>query len=193
MVHGGKQTPVDVEETTDGSLIVHLQGRELFKLEPVEVAFPDMATAQNRQPVLSDLNGDPAHDWPLFVRRFQKLQPDLLLGVAHYYKSKGYTAPSIDNLLRAEEDMEQLLFTLPNLITDDGQLKRGHRARIADQLGVKDAGGYRGRIDAVVSLILASYEELLGNSGPKLGNFGQLVGNKAKSTQFQKPQKAVNQ
>lgn len=194
LVHGSKQTPVTVEEAADGGLIVHLHNRELFRLQPsAEVAYPDIAAVKNKKPVMSDLTGDPAHDWPLFVKLLRN-HPDLLAGVAHWYKNKiGYSVPGIEAMARAEEDLEMLLPLLPNLITSEGQLKRGHRARIAETLGIKDAGNYTKRIDAVVGLISAGYEELLGNFEPKLGNFGPSLGNEAKSTRFQEPPKAVNQ
>lgn len=202
LLHGSKQTPVTVEETSDGGLIVHLHNKELFRLEPVaEAASASAPAAKTRMPQMADLTGDPAHDWPLFVQRFQKSQPDLLTLVAHYYKKTfHYSTPSIEAVLRADEDLEALLPILPDLLTFNGELKRGHRARIGDQLGVKDAGNYRGRISAVIGLILNNLEELLASFGPKLGNFSQPLGNSEqkadlanKTNVFQEPRKTANE
>lgn len=203
LVHGSKQTPVSVEETDGGGLIVWLNNVQLFKLQPVELApavtYPNLAAIQNRIPMLGDLNGSPAHDWTIFVRRFQKL-PDVLAAVAHYYKNNvGYTVPSIDAMARANEDLAALQSALPEIITPEGELKYRGRAIIGRKLGLKDAGAGSKRIDIVVSLLLGNYaafiEEsgaLVEVSGPKVEVSSQKAAKTATSTPFQKPPKAVN-
>lgn len=200
LLHGQKQTPVTVEETNDGGLIVQLNGKDLFRLEPVAeaAAFPKVAFS-NRQPQVPDLDGDPAHDWPLFVRRFQKTSPTLIMDVAAYYKkSFGYSTPGIENMLRAGDDLVELQPVLSEIITAEGKLKYGARSAIAKKLGFKDAGGWRGRINAVISLLMGNYsalleenEGLLEVSGPKVEDFSQKAVSPDTSTTFQETRKAV--
>lgn len=129
----------------------------------------------DRLPVVTDLNGDPRHDWPLFVKRFHGgAAKDVLLAIAQYYKKEfGYSAPDIEATLEAEEkllqDFELVRPVLPYILDANG-LRRGARARVAGELGIKDAGNYRGRIDSVIQFILDNFEELLGS---QLGNDGK--------------------
>lgn len=126
-----------------------------------------------RRPVLADLNGDPRHDWPIFVKRFHGgSAADVLPAIAHYYKSKHqYSAPDIDAILEATErldlDFEQVRPELADILDSSGRLRRGARARVAEALGVRDAGNYRGRIDAVLGFILENSVELLESNTPK--------------------------
>lgn len=202
LLHGSKSTPVTVHETDDGGLIVQMNNQELFTLRPVEeaVAYPDLTTIQNRMPVMADLNGYPAHDWPLYVRRFQKL-PDVLAAVAHYYKNQvGYSVPSIEAMARANEDLAELQSILSEIVTPDGELKYRGRAAIGRKLGIKDAGAGSKRIDIVVSLLLGNYQAFVEESGalvevsrPKVEVPGQKAVKAVTSTRFQAPPKAANQ
>lgn len=202
LLHGQKQTPVLVEETNDGGLIVQLNGKDLFRLQPVaEVqSFPNVTVPLNRQPQVSDLNGDPAHDWPLFVRKFQETQSALVMDMATFYKKQfGYSTPGIENMLRAGDDLVELQPVLSEIITTEGKLKYGARSAIAKQLGIKDAGGYRGRIDAVVSVLQGNYSALLEEngdllevSGAKVEDFNQKAVSPNTSTTFQERRKSAN-
>src|SRR5262245_28433834 len=69
----------------------------------------DTLVAPERKPVLADLNGDPRHDWPIFIRMFHggAAAVDVLPAMAHLYKKQfQYSAPDIDAILEAEERLE---------------------------------------------------------------------------------------
>lgn len=218
LLYGSKQTPVAVEETADGGLIVQMHNQELFRLQPVlsesspelnrraggpatEVAFADIAAVKGRKPVMSDFNGDPAHDWPLWVRRFHETQPLLVMDIAADYKKAGYSTPSIENILRAGDDLIELQPILSEIIAPDGRIRYGAQSAIARQLGIKNAGvTYRKRIEAVLNLLLENYVAFLEETGamlevsrPKVEASAPKAASSATSTTFQKPPKAVNQ
>ena len=59
---------------------------------------------------------------------------------------------------------------LPEILAADGSLKRGSRTLIAKSLGIRDAGNYRPRIDAVLDFIQANADELLSYLYPAPAN-----------------------
>lgn len=131
--------------------------------------------APRRKPVVDDLNGDPAHDWPIFVERFANspARSDILPMMVHLYKQQfGYKPPDVDAVLDASEQVSLDFYLvqpyLPDILDTAGSLKRGARARIAEALGIKDAGNYRAQIDAVLEFISNNDPvELLGNWAAK--------------------------
>lgn len=96
LIHGAKQTPVTVEETSDGGLVVHLNGKRWFSLEPVEATeelplppkpqqqewifksgedLPENIVPQDEPEItMSDLRPstpeNAEYNWRLIVRRF---------------------------------------------------------------------------------------------------------------------------
>lgn len=125
------------------------------------------APAPARKPAVTDLNGDPAHDWPLYVARFHSSAArDVLVAIAEHYKKRyGYRPPDVDIVLDAGERVGLDFVTIQPYLVDileaDGGLKRGARARVAEALGVKDAGNYRSRVDAMLGFIQANLDDLL--------------------------------
>ncbi|GIK42462.1 MAG: hypothetical protein BroJett011_62950 [Chloroflexota bacterium] len=134
-----------------------------------------------RQPTIADLNGDPRHDFAVFVRRFARSSPDVVAAIAQLYKSQGYKVPGVDAILQAYEDVDAVAAIRHQLINSQGELLYGARNRIAKTLGIRDAGNYRARIDTLIwllkGIILARLEDfeppledsraLLEDSGPK--------------------------
>jgi hypothetical protein len=118
-----------------------------------------------RQPVLADLNGDPRHDFPVFVRRFARSSPDVVAAVAQLYRSQGYKVPGMDGILQAFDDLDGVISIRRRLVNDQGELVYGARTRIAKTLGIRDAGNYRQRIDNLIWLLKSEIMAGLEDSG----------------------------
>jgi len=131
--------------------------------EPGIIRDEDAAEAEifNRI-TMNDLTGDPFHDWPLIVARFQHSLPDLVEVI--------YSDPKLTRYLRgqprdtaaqpaAQAGPSQLWLDLDairphlSLIVQDGQFVYGYQSRIAEALGVPNQGNYRRRIQNVVSAL----------------------------------------
>src|SRR3990172_5610632 len=109
---------------------------------------------------ITDLTGDPFHDWPLIVARFQYTLPWLVEVIL--------SDPKTARFLKGHEVAEpppvqagpsQLwlppAIVLPHLpkIIQNGQFTYGHQSRIAEALGVPNQGSYRTRIQNVASAL----------------------------------------
>ncbi len=116
---------------------------------------------------ITDLTGDPFHDWPLIMARFQNTLPWLVEVIlsdpatARYVK--GYKSETQAEPYTAEEqrmgdkarlwlDLDMVRPHLPKIIRQ-GQFTYGHQSRIAEALGVPNQGSYRTRIQNVVSAL----------------------------------------
>lgn len=105
---------------------------------------------------LQDLTGDPHHDWPLIVARFQHTLPDLVELI--------YTDPAISRYVKEQaqpaqvkpsqlwQDLDVIRPHLPKIV-HNGQFVYGHQSRIAEALGIPNQGSYRRRIQNVVSAL----------------------------------------
>jgi len=140
---------------------------------------PSINSGRNRpvsQPTLADLNGDPRHDFPVFVRRFAKSSPDIVAAIAQVYKTKGYKVPGMDAILQGYDDLDSVWPIRLKVVNATGELVYGARNRIAKALGIRDAGNYRQRIDTVVWLLkyapLEDYGSTLEVSESEVRSFG---------------------
>lgn len=131
----------------------------------------NLAKAADRQPTLSDLNGDPRHDFPVFVRRFAKSSPDIVAAIAQVYKTKGYKVPGMEAILQGYDDLDSVWAIRLKIVNAKGEPVYGARNRVAKALGIRDAGNYRQRIDTVVWLLkyapLEDYQATLEVLPPK--------------------------
>lgn len=152
------------------------------------VSRADNPHINSRQPTLADLNGDPRHDFAVFVRRFAKSSPDIVGAIAQVYKSRGYKVPGMDAILQGYDDLDLVWSIRLKVINADGELVYGARNRIAKALGIRDAGNYRQRIDTVIWLLKHTSEDGLEVSGDKLEVFSPKV---AVSNTQEKPAKAA--
>lgn len=116
-------------------------------------AIPFSRSPKLRQPMMTDLTGDPAHDWPLFVKRFGRKSLDVLVAAAEYYKRSGAKIPAVEAILNAFDDLELVWPLRSKIIDARGEVLHGGRSAIAKRLNVKDAGNYRARIDSVIWLL----------------------------------------
>lgn len=153
------KTIVTYTQLKSGAIVIYYDGEPVLGFKPTgnkqsrPVAKP---TLIEPKPVVTDLNGDPTHDYPLYVKRFQETAPEVVRAYALYCKEKlGYTVPDADKIFQVEDDLDLVQSILKEIIVN-GQLIRGARTRIAEQLGVKDAGNYRARIDAVIKAVLGN-------------------------------------
>lgn len=160
--------------------------------------------APARKPEMRDLTGDPRKDFPLFVRRFARSSPDVVAAVAQLYKQQGYKFRGLDVILQAFDDLETVSAIRGQLINNQGELLYGARNKIAKTLGIRDAGNYRARIDALAWLLksttgaeLEDFEPLLEDSGVELEDFGVELEDRqpesAVSNTPRKWQKAANE
>lgn len=129
-------------ETVDGR-----RGRE------EKASLSRLPSTDYRLPTLSDLNGDPRHDFPVFVRRFAKSSPDIVAAIAQVYKTKGYKVPGMEAILQGYDDLDSVWVIRGKVVNTAGELVYGARNRIAKALGIRDAGNYRQRIDTVIWLL----------------------------------------
>jgi hypothetical protein len=124
---------------------------------------------------LADLNGDPRHDFSVFVRRFAKSSPDIVAAIAQVYKSRGYKVPGVEAILQGYDDLDSVWAIRLKVVNAKGELVYGARNRIAKALGIRDAGNYRQRIDTVIWLLKHAPEEGLEVSEGKLEVLGSEV------------------
>ena len=108
----------------------------------------------------NDLNGDPAHDWPLIAARFPWLRDAV---PAQYLNGKARLPVTTTQYLRANGnghltvdqlslDLEMVKAIAHDLIDNNGQPVWGAQSRIAEALGIANAGATnRKRIKAVLS------------------------------------------
>lgn len=123
---------------------------------------------QLRQPQMTDLTGDPSHDWPLFVKRFGRKSLDVLVAAAEYYKRSGAKVPAVEAILNAFDDLESVWPLRSKILDQRGEVLHGGRSAIARKLGVKDAGNYRARIDSVIWLLKNYPDGLLEENDARL-------------------------
>lgn len=140
------------------------------------VSRKDNPHTNSRQPTLADLNGDPRHDFAVFVRRFAKSSPDIVAAIAQVYKTKGYKVPGIDAILQGYDDLDLVWAIRLKVVNANGELVYGGRNRIGKALGIRDAGNYRGRIDTVIWLLKHNSDGLLEDFGVTLGDNGTGLG-----------------
>lgn len=103
---------------------------------------------------ITDLTGDPFHDWPLIVARFQYSQPDLVEAIlsdprtARFVKRKVNNGDVLSPQIAPSQLWQDLDAIRPHLakIIQAGQFVYGHQSRIAEALGVPNVGNYRRRI-----------------------------------------------
>lgn len=141
--------------------------------EPEVTAFT--RTPKLRQPQMTDLTGNPAHDWPIFVQRFGRDSLDVLIAVAEYYKRQGAKIPAVEAILNAFDDLE-LVWPLRSKILDQrSEVLHGGRSAVARKLGIRDAGNYRARIDSVIWLLKNYPDDLLETNNGPLEDFSPSV------------------
>lgn len=162
LLHGSKQTPVTVEETSDGGLIVHLLGKVLFRLEPVAeaVSWFEPARAltvaerrwQLKQFILSKeyLRQPKAKKQALLIEYFSmsdavsdedmdNLVQDLK---ADYKETAGQRYEATEQSEgQLEQDLRILKRHAEKIINDAGELVRGWQSRIAEYLNLPGTGG----------------------------------------------------
>lgn len=145
LFYGQKQTSVTVEEV-DGGLIVHLNGKELFKLQPV-------AAATGRDITIRDLEGIPPYKKiELLIERFSNSREDmsdLVMDLMDDYKR--LTGRRYEAVMQSESQLNQDVKTLKvyiaKIISANGELVRGWQSRIAEYLDLPNTGGaFRKRI-----------------------------------------------
>lgn len=132
------------------------------------------APPQLRQPAISDLNGDPHHDFPLFVKRFGRKSLGVVVSIAEYYRKQGVKIPAVDAVLAAFDDLDLLWPERHNIISNNS-LARGARSLIARKLNIKDAGNYRQRIDSAIWLLKNYPDDLLEENQAPLENNQPLL------------------
>jgi hypothetical protein len=164
-LHLPKRTVTVKAEIKNGRLTITDNHKIWFQLSgPFEALFsapkpPPTPAPRSAWPVVTDLTGDPHHDWLLFVKRFHGTPAaDVLPAIAAYYKNRGYAVPGLEAIQAAEKQLEVDVISIRSILPDiieNGQLKRGARSRIAQLWGVRDAGNYRPRINAVIEALLA--------------------------------------
>lgn len=145
LLHGAKQTPVTVEETSDGGLIVHLNGKDLFRLEPVAVPMGRDITAQS-------LDDQPPYKrLELLIERFSNSKEDmsdLVMDLMDDYKR--LTGRRYEAVAQSESQLQQDLIILkPHMakLIAGGELARGWQSRVAEYLDLPNTGGaFRKRI-----------------------------------------------
>lgn len=145
LLHGQKRTPVTVEETNDGGLIVQLNGKDLFRLQPV-------AEAMGRNITVRDLDGLPPYKrLELLIERFSNSKEDmsdLVMDLMDDYKR--LTGRRYEAVAQSESQLQQDLIILKRhmaRIIVDGELTRGWQSRIAEYLDLPNTGGaFRKRI-----------------------------------------------
>lgn len=116
---------------------------------------------------ITDLTGDPFHDWRMIVARFQNTLPWLVEVIlsdpvtARYVKGhKGGAQPEpyaaeeqrLGNKARLWLDLDMVRPHLSEIV-QHGEFTYGHQSRIAEALGVPNQGNYRRRIQNVVSAL----------------------------------------
>lgn len=143
-------------------------------------------------PTLADLNGDPRHDFPVFVRRFAKSSPDIVAAIAQVYKNKGFKVPGMEAILQGYDDLDSVWAIRLKVVNAKGEPVYGARNRVAKALGIRDAGNYRQRIDTVVWLLkYASLEDYGASLGTLLEVSPESAREMAVSNAQKKPAKAA--
>jgi len=104
---------------------------------------------------ITDLTGEPFHDWPLIVARFQNTLPWLIEvimsdpAITRYLKIKNEdTTPPAAGPSQLWQDLDAVRPHLSKIV-QAGQFVYGYQSRIAEALGIPNQGSYRRRIQNV--------------------------------------------